>query len=166
MKSFLFVKYHCVLNSIRCFFVCLLVWSFSSHSRIFHSFGDDTIAGEGLQILTYAQHLWPLSSGGSLACHTYCDTGFPFIIVTPRTCDTDTLCRAFSSGADTTFFNDLGLSQLGFEHQTFRLRGQRSNPLRHRRCRIRCNTSVGKFVLHLLELSFDLYIIYSYIHLV
>ena len=28
---------------------------------------------------------------------------------------------------------DLGLSRLGFEHQTFRLRGERSNPLCHRR---------------------------------
>ena len=36
-----------------------------SPSRIFLSFGDVTIAGEGLQILTYAQNLWPLSSVGS-----------------------------------------------------------------------------------------------------
>ena len=26
------------------------VWGFSSHSRIFHSFGDLTILGEGIQI--------------------------------------------------------------------------------------------------------------------
>ena len=32
-------------------FVCLFV-VFSSHERIFHSFGDVTIAGDGLQILT------------------------------------------------------------------------------------------------------------------
>ena len=37
----------------------LFVWSLSSHSRIFHSYGDVTIAGEGLQISTYARHLWP-----------------------------------------------------------------------------------------------------------
>ena len=37
------------------------------------------VTGEGLQILTYARHL--LSSEGSLACHNYCDTGHPFIIV-------------------------------------------------------------------------------------
>ena len=30
---------------------------------------------------TYARHLWTLSSEGSLACHTYCDTGHPFILV-------------------------------------------------------------------------------------
>ena len=35
---------------------CLFVWSFSSHSKNFHSFGDVTIAGEVLQILTYARH--------------------------------------------------------------------------------------------------------------
>ena len=33
---------------------------------VFHSFGEVTIAGEELQILTYAMHLWPLSSEGSL----------------------------------------------------------------------------------------------------
>ena len=26
-------------------------------------------------------HLWPLSNEGSLTCHTYCDTGHPFIMV-------------------------------------------------------------------------------------
>ena len=45
-----------------------------------------------------------------------------------------TYCRAFSSGVVTTCFNDLGLSQLGFEYPTFSLRGERSNPLRNRRC--------------------------------
>ena len=34
----------------------------------------------GLQILTYAQPLWPLSSQGSLASYIYCDTGHPFIM--------------------------------------------------------------------------------------
>ena len=50
-------------------FVCLFVCLF----RIFLSFGYVTIAGEGLQILTFARHSWLLSSEGSLACHTYCD---------------------------------------------------------------------------------------------
>ena len=34
----------------------------TSHSRIFHSFGDVTIAVEGLLILTYAWHVRPLGS--------------------------------------------------------------------------------------------------------
>ena len=61
-------------------FVCFFVWGFSSDMRIFHSYGDVTITGEGLQILTYTRHYWSLSSEGSLACHTYCDTGHPFIM--------------------------------------------------------------------------------------
>ena len=54
----------------------LFVWGFSSHSWIFHSYKDVTIADEGLQILTKAR---PLSSEGSFVCHT-CDTGHPFIL--------------------------------------------------------------------------------------
>ena len=42
--------------------------------ELFTSYGDVTIAGEGVQILTYARHSWLLSSYGSLACHIYCDT--------------------------------------------------------------------------------------------
>ena len=59
------------------------------------------INGEGSQVLTYARHLWPLSSEGSLACNTYFDTGHP---LSPRTCDIHTCYRAFSSGAVTTLF--------------------------------------------------------------
>ena len=35
----------------------------------------------------------------------------------------------FGRWAVTTCFNDLGLKRLGFEHPTYRLRGERSNPL-------------------------------------
>ena len=76
---------------------CLFVWSLSSHSRIFHSYEDVTFAGKGLQILTYARHSWPLSSEGSLRCHTYCDTGTPLQWSSPRTRGTHTCCRAFGS---------------------------------------------------------------------
>ena len=62
-------------------FVCLFIRSSSSHSRIFQSYGDVTTTGERLQILTYARHSCPLRSECSLACHTYCDTGHPFIMV-------------------------------------------------------------------------------------
>ena len=37
---------------------CLFVWSFSSQSKIFHSFGDVSIAGERLQILTMVINQW------------------------------------------------------------------------------------------------------------
>ena len=46
-------------------------WSFSFHSRIFHSFGDVIITGEWLQHFTLALHLWLLRVEGSLECHTY-----------------------------------------------------------------------------------------------
>ena len=35
--------------------------------------------------------------------------------------------REFGTGAVTTCFHDLGLSRLGFEHQTLSMRGERSN---------------------------------------
>ena len=62
-------------------FVCLFVWGLSSNSRIFNSYLDVIITCDGLLILTYAWLSWSLSSKGSLACHTYCGTGHPFIIV-------------------------------------------------------------------------------------
>ena len=49
-----------------------------------------------------------------------------------RNRDTNTYCRAFSSSAVTSCFYDIILSRPGCEHTTFCLRGQRSNPLRHR----------------------------------
>ena len=117
------------IGNHRGFYVCLFVWNFSSHSRNFHLFGDVTIAGEGLHILTYARHLWPLSSEGSLACHNYCDTGHPFIMIISEDPWHCTLCQAFGSEAVTTFFNDFCLSQLGFENPTFRLWGELFNTL-------------------------------------
>ena len=51
--------------SIRFGFFCLFFVSFSSSSRIFHSYGDVTIAGEGLQILTCVRQSWPVSNEGS-----------------------------------------------------------------------------------------------------
>ena len=52
-----------------------------SHSRIFQSYGDVTMTGEWLQALTYARHSWSLSSEGSLAWPTYCDTGHPLMVI-------------------------------------------------------------------------------------
>ena len=116
----------------------MFVWSFSSHWRIFHSYGDANITGKGLQILTYARHLRQLSKEGSLACHTHYVTGHPFLYsFSPRTRDSHTFSRAFGSGAVTPCFYGLYLSRLEFEHPTSRVRGQRSNPLR-----LRCGPKV------------------------
>ena len=78
--------------------VCLIVWGFSSHSRIFHPYGDVTNTGEGLQILTIAQHSWSFRSAGSLACHTYREMRHSFMMVISEDHDTHTCCRAFNSG--------------------------------------------------------------------
>ena len=88
---------------------------------MFHSYGDITITDERLQILTYARHSWLLSIEGSLACHNYCDTGHPFIMVISKDPWHSHLLPSVCSWAVTTCFYDLGLSRLGFEHQAFRL---------------------------------------------
>ena len=85
---------------------CLFVLNFSSHSRIFHSYGDIIIAGKALQILTYVR---------TLACHTYRTRHMaaispikrktlPNTSINPRTRDTKTYCGAFSSGSVPTCF--------------------------------------------------------------
>ena len=87
---------------IKCRFleICL------SFFVIFHWYGDINIAGEGCKFWPMlARHSWPLSSEGSSDVHIY--------------------CRALSNGAVNTCFYDIGLSRLGFEHQTFRLPGER-----------------------------------------
>ena len=55
-------------SAVFLFFVCL---EFIVPSRIFHSYGDVTIA----------RHSWSLSSEGSLTCHIHCDMSLPFIMV-------------------------------------------------------------------------------------
>ena len=64
---------------------------------------------------------------------TYRDTGHPFIMVISEDTWHSHLAPIGGSGAVTSCFFDLCLSRLGFEHPTLRLRGERSNPLRHRR---------------------------------
>ena len=57
------------LHTMNCLFACLF-W-FSSHLRIFHSYGEVIITSEGVQILIYARYPLPLSSEGFLVCHTH-----------------------------------------------------------------------------------------------
>ena len=58
----------------------------------------------------------------------------------PRSRDTCTCCRAFSSAAVTSCFYDLGLSRLGFEQPTSRMQDERSNR----------RIVAGKFNIHIL----------------
>ena len=57
-------------------------WEFrSTRKSVTHMEAPIMPTGERLQILPFTRHSWLLSSGGSLACHTYCDMGHPFILV-------------------------------------------------------------------------------------
>ena len=56
----------------------LFFWRLRPTSKFLQSYGGVTITGEGLQILSYTRHSLPLSIEGSLARHTFCDTGHPF----------------------------------------------------------------------------------------
>ena len=92
------------------------------------------LAGEGLQILSYSRHSWPLSSEGSLACHIYCDTGHPFLMVISKEPVTlEPIAERLTVELSLPFFYDIGLSRLRFEHPTFCMRDERSNPLCQRR---------------------------------
>jgi hypothetical protein len=62
----------------------LVVYCFTSRSRIFHLYGDVTITGEGLQNLGLCSALMPFSREGSLSCHTCCDTGPRFFRSHPK----------------------------------------------------------------------------------
>ena len=119
-----------VFVSFTCLFACLF-WDYRLTREFLIYMETSPSPVKGCKFwLMLGTHEWPLSSEGSSACHTYCDIGHPFImVISDDPWHTD--CRAFSSGAVTTCFNDLGLSRLGFDHPTFRLR--RSHPLRHRR---------------------------------
>ena len=108
-----------------------LFWGFSSHSRIFHSYGDVTIAVERLQISIYARHPLPLSSEGFKAFDIYCDTEHPFrMAIYEDTWHSHILLNVHQWRYH--WFYDLSLPRLGFKNPTFRLRGERSNPQRHR----------------------------------
>ena len=95
---------------------------------VFHSYGDVTITGEGLQMFTYTRYSWPWNSGGSLACHTCSDRGIALQWLSLRTRDTHTYCKAFNNGAVATCFYDWGLLRLGFKHPTFRFQDECSKP--------------------------------------
>jgi hypothetical protein len=62
--------------------VCLLVYSRTSNFSAIWRLSPLPVTG--LQILAYARHSGPLSREGSLSCHTYCDTGPPFIRSHPK----------------------------------------------------------------------------------
>ena len=82
-------------------------------------------------------HLQPLSSEGSLACHTHCYTGHMFIMVIPENPWNSHLLPSVWQWRCYYLFYGLWLSRLGFYHPTYRVRGERSN---------RCATAAARFL--------------------
>ena len=60
--------------------VCLFIWSLCPIREFFTHMETSPLPVKAAN-LTYARKSWPLSSESYLTCHTYCDTGLPFIIV-------------------------------------------------------------------------------------
>jgi hypothetical protein len=64
-------------------FVCLNV-CFESHEQFFSYLATVTITGDGAANLDLCLALMAFSSEGSFTCHTYCDTGPPFLWSYPK----------------------------------------------------------------------------------
>ena len=112
-----------------CLFVCLKFYvpleNFSFIRRRHHY-------GEGLQILTYARNSWPLSSEGSLTCHTYRDTGHPFLmVISEDPWQSHRLPRVLQWSCHYLFLRLISVA-VGIQNSTFGMRGERFNWLRHR----------------------------------
>ena len=56
----------------------LLVWVFRPTWEFFTHMETLPLPMKGCNFMTYIRHSLPLSSEGSLACYTYCNTGLPF----------------------------------------------------------------------------------------
>jgi hypothetical protein len=70
-------------------FIQLNNYWFTSHSRIFHLYGDVTpLPMKGCKIQAYARRWGPLNSKGSISCHTCCDSGPRFFRSHPKDCPT------------------------------------------------------------------------------
>ena len=67
--------YYFKLNDVCLFGFFPLTWEFFTHME------TSTLPVKGFKFLTYAWQSLPLSSEGSLACNTYCDTRHPFKMV-------------------------------------------------------------------------------------
>ena len=126
-------------DSSKTFFVCLGFFipleNFSFISQ------HDRLSAANL---TYARQSWPLSSVGSLACHTYCDTGHPYKMVSSEDPWHSHLLPSFLQWSCQYLFLR---HKSRFEHPAFCLRGERSNPLRHR-----CGSKTFKVYLEALLL--------------
>ena len=142
----LFVRFACsfvrlfVRSGFLCVFVCLL-WVFRPTREFFSHIETLPLPAKGFKfwpnIGTIAVEQWRFFSMPHLLRH---ETSVYWS--SPRTRDTHISCRVFGSDVVTTCFNSLGPSQMEFEHQTFRVRGEHSNRLHHLRRRMLCHSNM------------------------
>jgi hypothetical protein len=76
-KKFLCTQLNATISQVR-MIDWLIIYGFTSRSRIFHLYGDVTITCEGLQNLGLCSALGSFEQGRIfILCHTCCDTGPP-----------------------------------------------------------------------------------------
>ena len=97
-----------------------------SDSRNFYSYGDIT----SHQILSFVCKSWPFKQRGFLSVLLL--FWHPFIMVISEDPWHSHLLPSYWQRSCHYLFYDWGLSRLGFEHPTFRMRGERPKRLRHR----------------------------------
>jgi hypothetical protein len=64
--------------------LCLFVFYFESHEQFFSYLATVTITGDRAANLELCLALTTISSEGFFTCHTYCDTGPPFLRSYPK----------------------------------------------------------------------------------
>ena len=74
------VTFNTTVKLTMCYIVCLF-GGFRSTREFFTHMKTSPLPVRESKILTYTRHKWPLSSEGSLAYHTYCDTRHLFTMV-------------------------------------------------------------------------------------
>ena len=108
--------------------ICLLAWGFSLDN--FSLIGTRDHDQWRTAIFDIWSALIAIEQRGSLCCFAYCDKGHPFIMVISEYPWHSRLISSVRQWSCHYLF--LSLSRLRFKHTTVRLRGERSNPLRHR----------------------------------
>ena len=109
-------------------FVCLFVWGFRSIWEFFTNLETSPLPVKGCKLWHYdynstlaIEQWWRGFKRASPTVSRYIRLKWSSL----RNHDIYTCCWAFSSGAVTTCYNDIGLSRPGFEHTTFQMREKR-----------------------------------------
>jgi hypothetical protein len=101
--GFFFLSCFCLPGPNPTFDNFFFVFCFESHEQFFSYLATATITGDRAANLDLCLALTAFSSESSFTCHTYCDTGPPFL----------RSCRALGEGAITTYYKRLSFDAAG-----------------------------------------------------